>query len=401
MHLYSNGWKVPEAPGCTLFLHPHQGWPAEDYDMIGNEAAIPSGEVVSEYQVGPEFRSDERYQRNFNLTNVRWITTLRHPYSRTMSHYHHVLRCGKEFVNLTLQDFLTQPYGNGYHKFIPNHMTRWHCGTGACVTSSNMLSRQDLQHAMDNLSKMSAVLILEDFSDPNSCTRRQIRHVLKFKQETLAEKKTATTNSTDETAPKKIEPELHRSDTNWEQAIRPYLNDQALSANDWSLKHPDQLGRGSFSTNSNNRTDVNQESLNATHTSVMAAMGFHNDMDLQLYGYAKHLCRILADKYDLEEKNVEQAAFDTLEADLAASFFYNDDKMFPPTPAENWSALTPTLSGPFSSQRLQSTITTNAKNVIDPVVNVSSVSVMLMYIVSMLGFVVFSHQGRRATNNNS
>jgi len=75
--------------------------------------------------------------------------------------------------------------------------------------------------------------------------------------------------------------------------------------------------------------------------------------------------------------------------------------MFPPTPAENRSALTPTLSGPFSSQRLQSTITTNAKNVIDPVVNVSSVSVMLMYIVSMLGFVVFSHQGRRATNNNS
>ena len=115
---------MPETPGCTLFVHPHQGWPAEDYDMIGNEGAIPSGRV--EFRYNPIIEANKDNDRNFiQAENIKWITTLRHPYSRTLSHYHHALRSGKEYKHITLHQLLTD-LGGGFHRFIDNQMALWH-----------------------------------------------------------------------------------------------------------------------------------------------------------------------------------------------------------------------------------------------------------------------------------
>ncbi len=281
----SNHWKVPDKPGCTLFIHPHQGWPIEDYDMIGNEAAIPAGKVESFYTAqgkvaGNEARdkfggNDHKFR---NVSNVKWITILRHPYSRTLSHYHHLHR-NKKYHNLTLHAFLTQFHGGGFKTFIPNQMTRWHCGTGPCVSRSNRLSPHELQHAMDNLKKMSAVLILEDFGNPSSCSRRQMRYVFKFdKLEAFSDIENNHTQ---------VPPKPRQSNTKWDEAIRPYLDDAGSSTNQWALSPHDQVGNMS-----NSGTHFNSTSPN-----IMAALGLHNDYDMQLYGYAKHLCSVLADKY--------------------------------------------------------------------------------------------------------
>jgi hypothetical protein len=259
--------------------------------MIGNEGCIPSGTVESSY--APQNKFAENKHQFWNVSNVRWITTLRHPYSRTLSQYHHVIGL-KDFRNLTLEAFLTQVHLGGFSYFIPNQMTRWHCGTGSCIDHNNRLSPHELQHAMDNLAKMSAVLILEDFSDPSSCTRRQMRHVLKFKKlEVLGD---SASNLTEE------QPKTRNSKTKWEEAIRPYLDDTGSSTNLWALSSPAQVGNMSNST----------AHVNSTTSHIMAALGVHNDYDLQLYGYAKHLCHVLADKYDKEEEEAAAAAAATL-----------------------------------------------------------------------------------------
>jgi hypothetical protein len=259
--------------------------------MIGNEGCIPSGTVESSY--APQNKFAENKHQFWNVSNVRWITTLRHPYSRTLSQYHHVIGL-KDFRNLTLEAFLTQVHLGGFSYFIPNQMTRWHCGTGSCIDHNNRLSPHELQHAMDNLAKMSAVLILEDFSDPSSCTRRQMRHVLKFKKLEVLDD--SASNLTEE------QPKPRNSKTKWEEAIRPYLDDTGSSTNLWALSSPAQVGNMSNST----------AHVNSTTSHIMAALGVHNDYDLQLYGYAKHLCHVLADKYDKEEEEAAAAAAATL-----------------------------------------------------------------------------------------
>ena len=135
---------------------------------------------------------------------------------------------------------------------------------------------------MDNVAKMSAVLILEDFADPSSCTRRQMRHVLKFDK---LEAFDSIKNNTKE------QPQSRNSKSKWEEAIRPYLDDTGSSTNLWALSSHDQVGNISNTT----------AHANSTSSHIMAALGVHNDYDMQLYGYAKHLCHVLADKYDKEE----------------------------------------------------------------------------------------------------
>ncbi|CAB9515078.1 expressed unknown protein [Seminavis robusta] len=256
----ANGWKVPETPGCTIFIHPHQGWPEEDYDMYGNEGAIPSGIVDNEF-----FPRNEFATRNHNWKTahgVKWITTLRHPYARTLSHYNHV-KLQAKFQNLTFEEFLVER-GGGFEHFIDNQQTRWHCGTGHCANTKFQVNEEKLSHAISNLDKMSAVLLLEGMKDPTSCTRRQMRHVLQFKNETL-----------DGQAEPDLTPKTrHSSKTDWEQVVRPFLDNRGISTN---------------------------SSVNGFNTSViMSALGFHNSYDMQLYGYARHLCEVLADQYDQE-----------------------------------------------------------------------------------------------------
>ena len=232
--------------------------------MVGNEAAIPSGEVVSRY-----FPKISKDTTDFiPVENVKWITTLRHPYSRTLSHYQHVLRL-RDYKNLSLQEFLTES-GGGFHRFIPNQQTRWHCGTGECVKGTNIVTREFLQRAIENLEKMHAVLILEDMKDPNSCSRRQMRHVFNFS-------KLEAFNDT-------TRPQAHyTSKTDWDEAVRPYLNV-------WGLN---ETIRG-FGTNAT-ATAIHNTS------SSMGPLALHNAFDLELYGYARRLCESLADKYDMED----------------------------------------------------------------------------------------------------
>ena len=343
--------------------------------MIGNEGAIPSGSVESVYEPHNEFKDNERQW--LPVEDVQWITTLRHPYSRTLSHYHHAIR-NKFQANLTLEEFLTQPYGIGFHKFIPNHMTRWHCGTGPCVRSDKPLTAAELQHAMDNLQKMTAVLILEDFSHPESCTRRQMRHVLKL------EAFDDTNKTSNTTPPLQDAPAEHRSDTNWETAIRPYLNDEGSSTNHWSMR-PEQVA-GNFTNTTTNNTTAQQQST----TKLMAALGVHNDYDLQLYGYARHLCEALADQYDRQAEEAANATTVTTEEENVVTtahqglFAWNSDEML--------SISMPVFFGPASS----SSISSDHNHPLPPSYQQLSNSFpLMMYALFILVFVVLSQQRRQ------
>ena len=351
--------------------------------MFGNEAAIPSGRV--EYLYAPQNQFIDNERQFLNVSNVQWITTLRHPYSRTLSHYHHAIR-NKPHHNLTLEEFLTQPYGNGFHKFIPNQMTRWHCGTGPCVSSRNKLLPSELQHAMNNLQKMHAVLILEDFSDADSCTRRQMRHVLKFDQLEAFDSNSQQKQQQQKQLPQQEAPPQHRSDTNWEEAIRPYLDDSGYSTNNWSLQ---KAGDGNRHNSSNgNTTGIFK---------IMASMGVHNDYDLQLYGYARHLCHILADKYDRQEEAAAEAVRATISmanATATTMTSWDNAKTTPEPPL----MLAKDFSGPPLNRTAHQT-----NNVIAPLSyqQPTSISLLMMYVVCILGFVTLSQQRRQRTLRTS
>ena len=328
------------------------------------------------------YRPQNEFERKpwLSVENVQWITTLRHPYSRTLSHYHHAIR-NKLQANLTLEEFLTQPYGNGFHKFLPNQMTRWHCGTGPCVRSDNPLTPAELQHAMDNLLKMRAVLILEDFSDAQSCTRRQMRHVLKLEAFDDDENTTTTT---------KDGPVQHRSDTNWETAIRPYLNDQGYSTNDWSLTRPELAAARNATTNTTRQSNK-----------LLGALGLHNDYDLQLYGYARHLCQVLADQYDHEAEALlhngtspEDNVTDTTTPPTNQGFAWNSDEML--------SISMPVFFGPAvatSSLPKSSSGDYNNPAALSPSYQLLSNSFpLMMYALFILVFVVLSQQRRQRHN---
>lgn len=250
--------------------------------MIGNEGAIPSGLAQSTYIPRSGVRRHNKDDIKFMpVDDVQWITTLRHPFSRTLSHYHHVLR-NKAHQNLSLQEFLTRQCG-AFHCFIDNQQTRWHCGSGKCVSNKNLVTQDYLQQAIDNLERMDAVLILEDMSNPHSCTRRQMRSVLNF-TEVFREKAM------------KAKGDRHSDKTNWADAVKPFLNR-------WGVN---ETIRG-FEINNSNAYDVSSTNDTESLLSMpaMAAMGLHNEMDMHLYGYARHLCESLADRYDMEEAKKE------------------------------------------------------------------------------------------------
>ena len=206
------------------------------------------------------------------MHDVKWITILRHPYARTLSHFRHVTSL-KEYKNVTLEQFLTVQNRGGFANFLDNQQTRWHCGTGYCVDKRNeVVTRDMLNHAIHNLNKMHAVLILEQMSSPQSCTRRQMRRVLNF---------SALESFSDEHAKENaIKATSRNSATDWENAVRPHL---------------DATGR---STNTTKLQGFGFAESNHSKALTMAALALHNDMDMQLYGYALHLCEVLADKYD-------------------------------------------------------------------------------------------------------
>lgn len=270
----SNGWKLPETPGCTFFVHPNQGWPKEDFDLIGNEASIPSGKVENLYRPRNEFV--ENKEGRWTVDEVKWVTTLRHPFDRTLSHYKHVTSCKPKYRNLTLESFLTQPQDGGFTDFIPNQQTRWHCGTGPCSDTKHhpICTQQMLNHAIYNLNQMHGIFLLEDMSNPKSCTRRQMKHLFNFKLESFTETNANSTSTAGESLPKR------HGQNNWETAVRPFLDSTGQGNNQTALR----------------KFAVNESSILPT----TAALALHNDMDLQLYGYARHLCEVMANKYDLE-----------------------------------------------------------------------------------------------------
>ena len=74
--------------------------------------------------------------------------------------------------------------------------------------------------------------------------------------------------------------------SNFEKSVRPYL---------------DRFGR------SKNHTNLRGFGLqNHTDHTSMSSLGLLNDLDMQLYGYALHLCETLADKYDQEANATKQ-----------------------------------------------------------------------------------------------
>lgn len=261
-------------------MHPHQGWPSEDFDIIGNEGAIPSGNVDNVYKPQGQFLKNEEGRLSVDI--VKWLTVLRHPYTRTMSHYQHVHRL-KMYENLTLETFLTEQTRGGFADFIDNQQTRWHCGTGSCVNAkkSPYATKDMLDHAIQNLHKMHAVLILEQMSSPQSCTRRQMRHVLNF---------TMLESFSDDKADNVAVKATQRFPTsNWEKSVRPHLDRTGRSSNLTALH--------TFGSNHSNSKAI-----------AMAALGLHNDLDMQLYGYALHLCEVLADQYDRQANATLEAA---------------------------------------------------------------------------------------------
>ncbi len=230
------------------------------------------------------------------VRDVKWITILRHPYSRSMSHYSHA-RALNESEDFTLPQFLTTHAVPGtfhFWNFVPNHQTRWHCDLKDC--KQPVLGPEHLSQAMSILEQFHVILILEDMKDPNSCTRLQMRHVLNLtKVEVLEELK--KTNSS-----KHVNDRLIRRATNWYKEIVPELGPLSF----------DREGNGTSS------------SWDELKLQVMAALGYFNDMDLQLYGYARKLCteRGIAIKHQLQQQHLRNNA--TLRSHSYAGFMVSD-----------------------------------------------------------------------------
>jgi hypothetical protein len=246
----ANGWTTPPTHNC--YLDVDYGWPTEDYDFIANErpAMVKDGKIVVDF-------GNASAGVDLEVHDVKWITILRHPYSRTLSHYAHMLALNQT-KDFTLPEFLTHHSPrNIYHfwNFVPNQQTEWHCGTFEC--SHPELRPQHLADAMAILEQFHVILMLEDMKD-----RLQMRHVLNLTKVEILEHINATN------ADHHIQTSLYRRPlTNWYKEMVPYLGPLVFTRDD------------------NHTSTWDDFSLR-----VMSAMGYHNDMDLQLYGYARKLC---------------------------------------------------------------------------------------------------------------
>lgn len=258
----ANGWYVPAIEGCSILVS--EGWPREDYDLIGQESMIGNGPR-------PDFKpSQSNMHKEIEAHNVQWISIMRHPFSRSLSHYHHA----SHFFNNTIKNQTTNTQmklffqghgcrGNGspchFPLYVPDQQTRWICGTAQCSIKLN-LDKQDLMRAMSNIQKFDVVLILEDMNDPNSCTRLQMRHILNFTKVQILHELAKVNNSI---AMKKSL--MRNPRTKWED-IATRLTSQSSS--------------------NGAESDLSYE--------VLAELGLRNTFDLQLYGFARHRCEELA-----------------------------------------------------------------------------------------------------------
>jgi hypothetical protein len=258
-----NGWHVPDHPGCNDFsVTSTTGWPKQDYQLIGNERSVPSNPIPRDYVPLGKYVTT-----GIEVHGVKWMTIFRHPFSRSLSHYHHTRTGNRREDNYTMQSFFSTPRNQSFHflGYIPNQQTRWHCGDACHAVEP--LGPQDLRTAMANLDHFDVVLILEDLKDPDSCSRRQMQSLLNW------------------THVHEDEPKKHTDDrgsrtrgTKWDEQVRPYL---------------DRLGRDQNST-------VAGKLWGMTGPEVMAALGLHNTLDLQLYGYARNRCEAIASRLDGE-----------------------------------------------------------------------------------------------------
>lgn len=288
----ANGWTTPPTHNCYHFID--QGWPIEDYDMIANERVM----MVDDGKIRVNYLNVTK-STEMAVRDVTWITILRHPYSRSLSHYSHMLALNKT-KDFTLPEFLTHSstHSNDYEfsSFIPNQQTKWHCGTWECGVPD--LKQEHLVEAMSILDQFHVILILEDMKDPNSCTRLQMRHVLNLtKVEVLADLKKKN-------ASEELENRLYRRPlTNWYKETVPHLGPLVYEGDNSTW---DEL---------------------SSH--VMAALGLQNDMDLQLYGYARKLCKerglaiqaMLRQQQDQDpEKSTSRNGFAMIAENVNASF---------------------------------------------------------------------------------
>ena len=272
----ANGWTTPPTHNC--YMNVDYGWPIEDFDFVANERPMminESGKIIMDFHNVTE-------SNDLEVHDVKWITILRHPYSRSLSHYSHALALNQT-TDFTILEFLTHylpldPYD--FWRYVPNQQTRWHCGW-ECTTS--VLGPEHLAHAMSHLEQFHVVLILEDMKDPQSCTRLQMRHVLNLtKVEVLADlNKTNSTQHLDNIL-------YRRPLTDWYKDVTPHLGPLMFHSTDGG----------------NNRTSTWDE----LSLQVMAALGLYNEIDLQLYGYARKLCndRARAIQVPLELQQAQQ-----------------------------------------------------------------------------------------------
>jgi hypothetical protein len=165
-----------------------------------------------------------------------------------------------------MQSFFSTPPNKSWTflDYIPDQQTRWHCGV-ACH-AAEPLGPKDLRKAMANLDHFDVVLILEDLYDPHSCSRRQMRSLLNW------------TQFHNETKRYMVHRGTRTSGTKWDEQVRPYL---------------DSLGRDQNNT-------VASKQWGMIDSEVMAALGLHNTLDLQLYGYARNRCEAIAAQLDVE-----------------------------------------------------------------------------------------------------
>jgi hypothetical protein len=93
-----NGWHVPDSSGCNVHtVTKTSGWPNEDYQMIGNEKMVLSNPFPRDFV--------PQNADGIQVHGVKWMTILRHPFSRSLSHYYHA----HQYKNYTMQQFIQPP----------------------------------------------------------------------------------------------------------------------------------------------------------------------------------------------------------------------------------------------------------------------------------------------------
>lgn len=285
----AHGWHVPPAAGCSLSVW--DGWPKEDYDMFGHESVLVDGPRF-------DYLPKNNNAQELEVHHVQWITILRHPYSRSLSHFYHVFsNLLKLNQSITMEEFFRGNGGSGlfspqFDEFIRDQQTRWHCGSDCSLPAK--LRREHLQKARDVLNKFHAVLILEDMQDPESCTRRLMRHVLNF---------TLVLDDFVKQRQSNIKIQKRQPGTRWDDQVFPFLNEKGHHVNN---------------------------SLWGNKSVVMAELGIHNEIDLQFYGYAQQRCEELAKQFDQQQVTSERDLQGSSDLSTASSLLVIPKSCLPP-----------------------------------------------------------------------